>query len=364
MKKVAILTIHIGINFGSILQTIASYETVKQLGYEPIIINYIPKRATLKHYIKGAFASPIRFAWRSIFLPIYLKYHSIYHRYLARYVDISTPIYDSDSFVDKCPKSEVYIVGSDQVWNSLHNEGFNGRYFFEGIDKNAHKIAFCSSFGRSEIDALEQKKVKGLLDGFKAISVREDSGVDILNKIGIKSEQLIDPTFLFTKEIWWKYASQRIEKEPYVLVYTPYNTVNASIIYGSARNLADKYGLKVVTFSWKAKRESLADRTVLFADPGDFLSLMQHADYVITNSFHGTAFSINLNKQFWVFQPSAFSTRIESILKLTGLRDRMLMGKITDDDIMRIDYKDINTILESERKKSINFLKNALQECI
>ncbi len=364
MKKVAILTIHIGINFGSILQTIASYETVKQLGYKPIIINYIPERATLKRYIKGAFSSPVRFVWRFIFLPIYLKYHSIYRRYLARYVDLSTPIYDSDNFVDKCPKSDVYIVGSDQVWNSQHNEGFNGRYFFEGIDKNAYKIAFCSSFGRSEIDALEQKKIKGLLDGFKAISVREDSGVNILNKIGIKSEQLIDPTFLFTKGIWGKYASKRIEKEPYVLVYTPYNTVNASIIYGSARNLADKYGLKVVTFSWKAKREPLADRTVLFANPGDFLSMMLHADYVITNSFHGTAFSINLNKQFWVFQPSAFSTRIESVLNLTGLRDRMLMEEITDNDILKIDYKDINTILESERRKSVNFLKNALEKCI
>lgn len=364
MKKVAILTIHIGINFGSILQTIASYQTVKQLGYEPIIINYIPERATLKRYIKGAFSSPARLARRCIFLPVYLKYHTIYRRYLAHYVELSSPIYDTDNFIDKCPKSDVYLVGSDQVWNSQHNEGFNGRYFFEGVDKDAYKIAFCSSFGREKIDAEEQTKVKSLLAGFKAISVREDSGVDILNKIGIKSEQLIDPTFLFTKEIWGKYASQRIEKEPYVLVYTPYNTVNASIIYGSARNLADKYGLKVVTFSWKAKRESLADRTVLFADPGDFLSLMLHADYVITNSFHGTAFSINLNKQFWVFQPSAFSTRIESILKLTGLRDRMLMGKITNNDIMRIDYKDINTILESERKKSINFLKNALQECI
>ena len=364
MKKVAILTIHIGINFGSVLQTIATYETVKRLGYKPIIVNYIPDRATVKRYITGAFSSPIKLAWRTVFLPIYLKYHKIYRRYLARHVELSSPIYDSDNFVDKCPRSDVYVVGSDQVWNSLHNEGFNGRYFFEGIDKNAYKIALCSSFGRSEIDALEQKKVKGLLDGFKAISVREDSGVDILNKIGIKSEQLIDPTFLFTKEIWGKYASQRIEKEPYVLVYTPYNTVNASIIYGSARNLADKYGLKVVTFSWKAKRESLADRTVLFADPGDFLSLMLHADYVITNSFHGTAFSINLNKQFWVFQPSAFSTRIESILNLTDLQGRMLTEKLTDNDVSEIDYDKINAIIESERKKSINFLKNALQECI
>lgn len=364
MKKVAILTIHIGINFGSILQTIASYETVKQLGYEPIIVNYIPERATLKRYIKGAFSSPAKFVWRCIFLPVYFKYHSIYRNYLSHYVDLSAPIYDSDNFIDKCPKSDIYIVGSDQVWNSLHNEGFNGRYFFEGIGKEVYKIAFCSSFGRNKIDATEQTKVKILLDEFKAISVREDSGVEILNKIGITSEQLIDPTFLFTKDIWEKYASKRIEKEPYVLVYIPYNTVNASIIYGSARNLANKYGLKVVTFSWKAKRESLADRTILFADPGDFLSLILHADYVMTNSFHGTAFSINLNKQFWVFQPSAFSTRIESILNLTGLRDRMLIEKLSVTNLTKIDYTDINDILKSERNKSINFLKTALQKCI
>lgn len=364
MKKVAILTIHIGINFGSILQTIASYETVKRLGYQPIIVNYIPERATFKRYVKGAFSSPIKFVWRLIFLPIYFKNNSIYHKFLAGHVNLSSPIYDSDNFTDKCPKSDVYMVGSDQVWNSVHNEGFNGRYFFEGIDRNAHKIAFCSSFGRGEINAQEQNKIKDLLADFKAVSVREDSGVEILNKIGINAEQLIDPTLLFSKETWGKYASSRIEKSPYVLIYTPYNTVDSSIIFHSARKLADKYGLKVVTFSWTAKKDSRVDRTILFADPGDFLSLMLNANYVITNSFHGTAFSINLNKQFWVFQPSAFSTRIESILNLTNLKDRMLCEELKDENIYTIAYDDVNTILESERNKSIDFLKTALQQCI
>lgn len=359
-KKVAILTIHVGINFGSVLQTIATSEIIKRLGFLPIIVNYIPERATLRRYIRGAFSSPVKLLWRTIFLPVYLKNNSVYRNYLQRHVELSAPIYDSDDFTELCPMSDAYVVGSDQVWNSIHNEGFNGRYFFEGIDTDSPKIAFCSSFGRNSIDEEEQSKVRSLLSGFKAISVREDSGVNILRDMGIEAGQLVDPTFLFTKEDWTAYASPRIEKNPYVLIYTPYNTVDSSIIYRAARRLADNHGLKIVTFSWTAKRDSRVDRTAVFANPGDFLSLMLYAKYVITNSFHGTAFSINLNKQFWVFQPSAFSTRIESILNLTGLKDRMLTGELTDNHEERIDYDKINAILDSERLKSIDFLKKAL----
>lgn len=361
MNKVAILTIHVGINFGSVLQTIATYDIIKRLGFQPLIINYIPDRATFKRYLKGAFKSPKKLLWRLFFMPVYLKGHSIYRKYLQRHVMLSKPIYKSDDFKHKCPKADFYVAGSDQIWNSVHNEGFDGRYFFEGIEDNASKIAFCSSFGRSSIDADEQANVKRLLSGFKTISVREESGVDILNRVGIKATQLVDPTFLFTKDEWAGYASPRIEKDPYILIYTPYNTVDADVIFKSARHLAQKYNLKILTFSWTAKRDPKADRTILFANPGDFLSLMIHADFVITNSFHGTAFSINLNKQFWVFQPSAFSTRIESILNLTNLRDRMLMRELTDNNLSAINYDNVNAILDKERCKSINFLKEALK---
>ncbi len=279
---------------------------------------------------------------------------------MTKYVKLTNAIYSKDVFAAVCPKADILMTGSDQVWNSVHNEGFDGHYFFQGIE-NVPKIAFCSSIGRESIDSIEANKIKSLLKEYKAISVREKSAVDILNDLGIKAEQLLDPTFLLNKKGWEKFSSPRKYKMPYILIYTPYNTIDKDLIYKSAKKLAKRFGLKIVTFSWIGLPERQADKTFLFANPGDFLSLMLHADYVITNSFHGTAFSINLNKQFWVFEPSAFSTRIKNILGLTGLDSRLLNNRMEDSDIASaIDYSQVNKVLESERIKSFDFLKNAL----
>ena len=361
MKKVGIITIHIGTNFGSVLQTIATSIYIKSLGYFPFIINYIPPRATLKRYLSGALTSIKRMLWRTLNLPIFLINRKIYTSYLKKHVNLSDPFHSNDSLDSIYPKAEFYITGSDQVWNSIYNEGVDGHYYLDGIDDTVKKISLSSSFGRESLDDQEAQKVKKLLNRYHAISVREDSGVKILENIGIDSIQLLDPTFLLNRTEWMAYMSPRIEKEPYILIYTPYNTVDKEVIYQSARVLAKGSNKKIVSFSWNLKPESLADRTIFFANPGDFLSLMYHADFVITNSFHGTAFSINLNKQFWVFQPSAFSTRIESILNLTGLRGRMLTSTIEEENLTTIDYVPVNKILEAERGRSREFLSKNLK---
>lgn len=360
MKSAGILTIHVGTNFGSILQTIATSRMVESFGINPIIIDYMPDRVLFKRYLREAFRSIYRLIRRIIILPVYLINRHIYRGFLKKHVKLSKAITSADPFMVLCPKCDIYITGSDQVWNSVHNEGFDGHYYFEGFPEKTVKVAFSSSIGREDFDESEKSKVKELLDGYRAISVREDSAVKILDKLGIKAIQILDPTFMLDRVQWQSFMSKRIVKESYVLVYTPYNTVDKEVIYRSARTLATKYDLKIVTFSWDIRGEKLADKTIKFANPGDFLSLMNFADFVITNSFHGTAFSINLNKQFWVFQPSAFSTRIESILRKTQLTDRMLLSDLSDQDITEIDYTNVNKVLDAERNIAYNFLKQAL----
>jgi len=358
--KAALITIHVGANYGSVLQTIASYHILKKLGLYPIVVNYHPDRVTYTRYWKDALKSPVKLLRRLIYFPMSIANKHIYMSYLKRHCKLSNRITPRDNFTDVCPKSDIYITGSDQVWNSIHNEGFDGHYYFEGFPEKTVKIAFSSSIGREDFDESEKLKVKELLKGYKAISVREDSAVKILDRLGIEATQLLDPTFILDRFQWEPFMSKRIIMEPYLLIYTPYNTIDKEIIYRAARLVADKYHLKVVTFSWNLKGEKLADKTIRFANPGDFLSLMHYADYVITNSFHGTAFSINLNKQFWVFQPSAFSTRIESILRKTNLIKRMLLSEMSEKDITEIDYTAVNQILEAERTVAWDFLKQAL----
>lgn len=300
-----------------------------------------------------------------ILFPVELANRHIYISYLAKYVKISKAIYARDNFVCVCPKADIYVTGSDQVWNSVHNEGLDKRYYFDGFPDGSIKIAYSSSIGREQLPVGEYEEVKRMLGSYKAISVREASAKQLIEGMGYKVTHLIDPTLMFTKENWKLYMSKRLLKEPYLIVYLPYNVHNMQLIYQTIRKVAGRKQLKVVSFSWHILPDRLADKTMFFSNPGDFLSLMYHANYVITNSFHGTAFSINLNKQFSVYLPSDFGTRIMSILELCGLTNRLLgadeiiSGNMVDKEI---DYASVNAILDKEREKAHEFLTCALTE--
>lgn len=360
MKKADIITIHVGSNFGSILQAIATFVTFRKLNVEPVIINYIPDRVTYAYYWQSSFKSIISLFKRTLMFPNFVANKIIYGKYLRRHVRLSSAIYSKDDFVKKCPKADYYITGSDQVWNSKHNQCLNTRYFYDGI--NGIKIAYASSFGVEELGKNEYLKMQHFLSGYKTISVREDSAVKIIKSMGMNATHLLDPTFMLSKAEWTSYIKKRVINEDYLLIYTPYNVVDKDCIFSFARHIARQKGLKIVTFSWTYFIDKDADITIRYADPGKFLSLMEYADYVITNSFHGTAFSINLNKQFSVFMPNAFSTRIDSILKLCRLERRLVSTnwKLENTYTDFIDYQKINNFLLKERIKAINFLKDSL----
>lgn len=263
--------------------------------------------------------SPIRFVRRCIAAPNFYSNIRIYESFLNKHCIVSSPLYDENNFVQKCPKADVYVAGSDQIWNSHHNRGFNDRYFFAGFPDSTRKISLSSSFGVESLPEDEFVKVKDLLAQFEAISVREKSAQQLVASMGLNSTQLLDPTLMLDRFQWQEYMSKRIIKENYLLMYAPYNIKDKKQLYEAARVIAQAKGLKVVTFSFDFRGEPHVDKTIKYANPGEFLSLMHYADYVITNSFHGTAFSINLNKQFWTFLPSGFGTRIRSIIELCGL---------------------------------------------
>ena len=365
MKRIALITIHLGSNFGSILQTIASVSVLKKMRSEVEVINYIPNRCTWKRFFTDKLKTIRGLILIFLTLPLASLNKYIYNSFLRKSVPVSKSIYDSDDFITVCPKADVYVTGSDQVWNSIHNEGLDKHYYFDGFPKDTIKIAYSSSIGRESLDEQEYKEVKRMLGTYKAISVREASAKTLIESMGYKATHLLDPTFMLDRENWKKYMSKRKVKQAYLLVYLPYNIHNKHLIYQTVRKLAADKDLKVVTFSWDIRPDRFADKTIFFANPGDFLSLMYYADYVVTNSFHGTAFSVNLNKQFWVYMPTGFGTRIQSILDLCHLQGRLLQpDEVLSDGKMAqyIDYVPVNSILDAERQKTYDFLKKALED--
>ena len=365
MKKIAFITIHVGSNFGSVLQTIATSETLKRLGYEPLCVNYNPPRVTYKRFWSlgnvNILKKSLRLFWKLYALPERLLNRRAYQGYLGKYVKLSSPIYAEDNFAEKCPKADVYMTGSDQVWNMKHNEGLDTHYFFDGV--KGKKISFASSVGYTDLINGGKDALKKYLADYSSLSVREDSAVELLASLGLRAEQLLDPVFMLNETEWKDYTKpERIVKEPYLLVYAPYNTVDKGLIFRHARRIADKEGLKVVTFSWMYFRDKDADISMRFAGPGDFLNLMMNAEYVITNSFHGTAFSINLKKCFWVFLPSGFTTRITSVLTRFGLNDRLIEGEapVGWDYKQPVDAVHVDEVLSEERARSVDYLKRAI----
>lgn len=265
-----------------------------------------------------------------------------------------------------CPKFDIYLTGSDQVWNSIHNEGIDRHYYFDGFPKSTIKIAYSASIGQENIDPDEFTEVKRMLGSYKAISVREESAKKLLNSMGYNATHVLDPTFMLNAEDWEGYMSERKIKEPYLLAYLPYDVPNKSLIFKSIRRISGRKW-KVVAFSKKGfLSEKLADQTMYFTNPGDFLSLMYYASFIVTTSFHGTAFCINLNKQFFVYLPTGFGTRITSILDMCSLRNRLLdSNKVISDEQLNmgeIDYAPVMEIIDRERRKSIAFLQNALRD--
>ena len=259
------------------------------------------------------------------------------------------------------PDANIYLTGSDQVWNSNHNQGIDKVFFLSFVPQNIKKIAYAASFGKQELETWEIKETQYLLQRYQAISVRESSALKILQSLEIKNGwHVLDPTLLLSKEEWIEKCPHLNIKEKYLLIYSVEPNKNQLIEY--AKLIADKLKLKIYLVEWGFKRQPGTDKMIHNISPLTLMSYFIQAEYIIASSFHGTAFAVNLNKQFISVAPNHFSTRANSLLKLVNLEDRFITNKEFDlnQALSYIDYAKVNTILEQQRKISISFLTHAI----
>lgn len=365
MKKASVITMHRIYNYGSVLQTYATQKVLENTGVQCEIIDYIsPCRAKVPLFLEY----PPRLEGRRIKkvfyyiakVPSFILKDITFGGFIKKYINLSSRQYitNSDLLAD-VPKADIYITGSDQVWNSKYNHGVDKSYYLNFAPEDATRIAFVSSFGRNTLSEEEENAVKPMLKKYKSISVREDSAVSILSKMEIESTCLIDPTLQLDKSEWIKLASKRLVKEKYLLLFLLYNEDNGATEY--AINVAKKKGLKVVKLSWEIQKPKEIDRLFTHRCPEDFLSLFSSADFVVTNSFHGVAFSINLNRQFAFVPRTEFNGRIESLLRLTGLESRKVIDQNNTDLASRIiNYAEVNDILNNERIRAKKYLERVI----
>lgn len=369
--KASLITIHTGANFGTVLQAIASVFVLKKNGLNVTIVNYIPPRSTYSYAIsetkslvkKASGFNKIIEAMRGG-VKVYRLFNTnkVFVGTIKKYCTLSKKIYNEDCFAKKCPLADVYITGSDQVWNTYHNQGIDNHYFFSGVC--GRKVSLASSIGMDALSDIEKKVYYQFLSEYEAISVREDRAVDILREIGIKAIHVLDPTLMLNRDEWYRTISfKRLIKPNYLLIYIPYNVIDKAPILEFAKRVAYEKSIKLVTFDGILSKEDGVDYVLKGVNPKGFLSLMYYADYVITNSFHGTAFSINMNRNFWIYMPSKFTSRIESLLDLCDLKGRIVNGNgefLNIDD--NINYDMVNSILDKERGKFNDYVSSIVKK--
>lgn len=358
--KVALITLHRIHNYGSVLQTYASQIIFERLGHDTIVIDYITPQRTKKRLFMAKPAS-YRGGVRGVLLHgariISLMLRDItFGRFRQKHLKLTRKYITPEDLEKNPPKADVYVTGSDQVWNSKYNEGIDHGFFLDFIPDHCRRIAFCASFGKPELPDEEKSDIERYIRRYEALSVREESAQKILTEMGRSDAvQLVDPTLQIKKEEWLSIAKRRLIAEPYVLLMLLYGEDNQATAY--ARRIADEKEIKLVKLSWEYAKPQSVDILMTHRSPEDFLSLIAYADFIVTNSFHGVAFSINLEKQFMVVPRNEFNTRIESLLDVTGLQTRM---KLNRDCVAiaaeSIDYEPVRRILEHERLRAQEFL--------
>lgn len=389
--KVGIASCYSFHNYGSMLQAYATQRIIEKLGYDAItfqcdnaadfmtqskIINYFHKVSN-PNIVK----EKIRQAKSSILVknkyPEIQNQINVRHKFFDAFSNSSFKVSNRNNNREDLKKlsgeCKAVVVGSDQLWSPRVVE--YDYYTLTYVPDNVRKISYATSIGQTSIPKRMVKKYQDFLGRFYAISVREESAVRVLNSIGINNVQhVLDPTLLLTAEEWMKIQKEEpIYKSDYILVYfLGVNQQHREFV----RKLKEKTGYKIVALQhcdeFVEKDVGFADDALYEVGPSEFVNLIRNAQFVCTDSFHGSCFSILNHKKFFTFNRfddddnQSTNTRIDSLLSIAGLENRRLnlraLGESIPDQILDdIDYDTVDARLCTQRVESIRFLRDALK---
>ncbi|MDR0605207.1 MAG: polysaccharide pyruvyl transferase family protein [Bacteroidales bacterium] len=360
-KSIGIITMHRVLNYGSVLQAYALQHTIQELGNTCELIDYyypnkIKKEKTNEETI----------------LKLYYKYFEnkkkkLFDIFYSRHLILSRKsYYDKESLQSLAPVYDIYITGSDQVWN-VNNLKDDASFLLSFARDQSKKIAYAASFSIKDIPEQYRQMYKKYLLRYNAITVREENGCQILKSLAnINADVVLDPVFLLSAHEWNILANSSklvLKKEPYILVYAlayaynPYPYLTKLI-----RAIKKRSKMHIVLLNFSVKQIIGLNNVTNLHDvvsPEDFLMLFRDAAFIITTSFHGAAFALNFSCPFYVVVDTDLTgdNRIFSLLKLLGAEDRAIKkGQSFPDFSMEMSYANVEKTIEKYRIKSRQFL--------
>lgn len=387
IKKTAIVSCYFQHNYGSMLQAYATQMALDKLGYENETIDVSGfykeiNRAKILYFIKAALTSNFlitKFGRAKNIVIRKLKKNSYtrsaevrddaFRRFEKAQFKMSPAYKSKKELSNNCSGYKAVLVGSDQLW--LPGNIVANYFTLNFVPEKINTIAYATSFGQSCLPKNIEKLAKVFLRKIKFISVREESGVRIINNLtGRKVPVVCDPTLLFDGNDWMIIQ----EKVPiidgeYIFVYLlGDNPLHREFV----TRLKKETGLKVVSLphidEYVEEDEVCSDIKLYDIDPGQFLNLIRNAKYVCTDSFHCTAFSIQYEKTFFTFRrfsnknKQSTNSRLVTLFNMTGIKDRLIVGNENIKEILTIktDYSIVRERLKQKIEESYKFLTAAL----
>lgn len=352
--KIGIMTFHRAANYGAVLQAYALQFYLTKMGNEAKIMDYRCKSIENVHspfyflYIKGLKNRIKQFLrW-----PVKLHKKKIFNHFLKTKIALSSRAGKRNKETLLQEEYDVVIAGSDQIWNPDLIKG-DTEYLLDFVPNDTVKISYAASFGVDSLDRKNTELYRKYIGRFDKLSVREKQGMAIAASLCSKAViHTLDPTFLLRKEEWESFMDVP-ECDNYILLYMIRYSDN---LIKTAKRLAEEKGKQLIFISDSMRRKR-GIRYVTSATPEEWTGLFHNADCVVTNSFHGTAFSINFNKRM-ILEISGSEQKGNA--RITSLLDSLAIEYYCQDGILDlnrdIDWKSVNAILDELREGSYKFL--------
>lgn len=355
MKKVGILTFHRALNYGATLQAYALQQFLIDNGINNEIVDYVSPKIEESykpfHVNKHNY---LRAVARGMLCSNTIKRKKkVFDMFRNNYLILSDTYYSKESLERINSEYEYFICGSDQVW-SPGCVGFDENYFltFAQDDK---KYSYAASLGVKKIPPNLETEYYRRLHGFQGVSVREKDAKEVIAKYVTSSPLIhIDPTLLLRQEDWFKIANKRLFNRPYILVFNVEKEIED---IDFAKKLGINENMDIVYINDRTVMKDKKIKYVIAPSPIDFICYFRYASYVVTNSFHGTAFSVMFHNEFFVElnNRNKRNVRAEALLSMLDIKGRDISDKETLDIYSTIQWDKVDSIIEEKRNESIKY---------
>lgn len=367
--KIGLLTWYKNENYGSALQAYSLYKILNGFG-ECDIINYSGIHTPQKnidfyiHQIYKIYERCIKRAQRKRFLDEIKLRNIKFKSFYSDNFTLTNKCYSYDDLYKLQDEYDVFICGSDQIWNPKFYSNAN---FLEFVEDSNRIISYAPSIGVSSLLNLRSTyDIKKNLKRFKYLSVRENTGKKAIKEL-VNRDAIVccDPTILIGKKYWNSLIKDKSKNEPYILCYF---LSDNNKYWRYVEKLKKKLGINVKIIPINQKDIDRNFEYISGIGPLELLSYIKNAKYVCTDSFHGTIFSIMFEIPFTVLKRfsdnSEFSqnSRVYDLLELVGMKNRLEMEIENSDSLFSIEWKEINDKINAEISKSMNYLSEALLE--